>query len=129
MALNRQLYGRWSVLPLIAFPLLYNSVFLVGTMNYLFGIGLSLWALAAWAALRERGMALRLVVSMLFVLALFFCHLFSVGVYALGLFAFELERLRTLRGRKPLSSLFQRRPDGRPSPLLISWHADCHSCR
>ncbi|HYJ44333.1 MAG TPA: hypothetical protein VEW06_07730, partial [Xanthobacteraceae bacterium] len=39
MALNRQLYGRWSVLPLIAFPLLYNSVFLVGTMNYLFGIG------------------------------------------------------------------------------------------
>jgi hypothetical protein len=118
MALNRQLYGRWSVLPLIAFPLLYNSVFLVGTMNYLFGIGLSLWALAAWAALRERAMALRLVVSMLFVLALFFCHLFSVGVYALGLFAFELERLRTLRGREPLSSLFQRRPDGRPSPLL-----------
>ncbi|MEA2968003.1 MAG: hypothetical protein QOE78_1264, partial [Alphaproteobacteria bacterium] len=118
MALNRQLYGRWSVLPLIAFPLLYNSVFLVGTMNYLFGIGLSLWALAAWAALRERAMALRLVVSMLFVLALFFCHLFSVGVYALGLFAFELERLRTLRGREPLSSLFQRRADGRPSPLL-----------
>ena len=118
MALNRQLYGRWSVLPLIAFPLLYNSVFLVGTMNYLFGIGLSLWALTAWAALRERAMALRLVVSMLFVLALFFCHLFSVGVYALGLFAFELERLRTLRGREPLSSLFQRRQDGRPSPLL-----------
>ncbi|HZD63193.1 MAG TPA: hypothetical protein VE200_10415, partial [Xanthobacteraceae bacterium] len=118
MALNRQLYGRWSVLPLIAFPLLYNSVFLVGTMNYLFGIGLSLWALAAWAALRERAMTLRLAVSMLFVLALFFCHLFSVGVYALGLFAFELERLRTLRGSEPLSSLFQRRHDGRPSPLL-----------
>src|SRR6266480_4340691 len=34
------------------------------------------------------------------------------------LFAFELERLRTLRGREPLSSLFQRRADGRPSPLL-----------
>jgi len=83
MALNRQLYGRWSVLPLIAFPLLYNSVFLVGTMNYLFGIGLSLWALAAWAALRERAMPLRLAISTLFVLALFFCHLFSVGVYAL----------------------------------------------
>src|SRR5262245_40489398 len=29
LALNRQLYGRWSVLPLIAFPLLYNYVFLV----------------------------------------------------------------------------------------------------
>src|SRR5262245_31114409 len=51
--------GHWSVLPLIAFPLLYNDVFLVGTMNYLFGIGLSLWALATWVALRERAMILR----------------------------------------------------------------------
>src|SRR3989449_4571496 len=81
LALNRQLYRHWSVLPLIAFPLLYNNVFLVGTMNYLFGIGLSLWALATWVALRERALALRLTVSTLFVLALFFCHLFAVGVY------------------------------------------------
>ena len=49
LALNRQLYRHWSVLPLIAFPLLYNTVFLVGTMNYLFGIGLALWALASSA--------------------------------------------------------------------------------
>jgi hypothetical protein len=101
LALNRRLYGRWSVLPLIAFPLLYNSVFLVGTMNYLFGIGLALWALATWAALRERAMVLRLTVSTLFVLALFVCHLFAVGVYALGLLAFELQRLLMQR-RKPL---------------------------
>src|SRR5207302_5755881 len=38
LALNRQLHGRWSALPLVAFPLLYNFVFLVGTMNYVFGI-------------------------------------------------------------------------------------------
>jgi hypothetical protein len=100
LALNRQLYGHWSVLPLIAFPLLYNNVFLVGTMNYLFGIGLSLWALATWVALRERAMILRLAVSTLFVLALFFCHLFAVGVYGLALFAFELQRLLALRARK-----------------------------
>src|SRR5262249_12431475 len=80
LALTRQLYRHWSVLPLIAFPLLYNNVFLIGTMNYLFGIGLSLWALATWVALRERAMVLRLAVSSLFVLALFFCHLFAVGV-------------------------------------------------
>lgn len=92
-ALNRQLYGRWSVLPLLAFPLLYNHVFLVGTMNYVSGIGLSLWALVAWIALRERHLALRLVVSSLFVLALFFCHLFALGTYGLGLLAFELNRL------------------------------------
>src|SRR5205823_1550066 len=102
LALNRQLYRHWSVLPLIAFPLLYNNVFLVGTMNYLFGIGLALWALASWVALRERALVLRLAVSTLFVLALFFCHLFAVGVYGLGLLAFELHRLLALRRREPL---------------------------
>jgi hypothetical protein len=99
LALNRQLYGHWSVLPLIAFPLLYNSVLLVGTMNYLFGVGLALWALAAWVALRERAMVLRLTVSAMFVLGLFFCHLYAVGVYGLGLLAFELHRLWTLQRR------------------------------
>jgi hypothetical protein len=103
LALNRQLYRHWSVLPLIAFPLLYNNVLLVGTMNYLFGIGLALWALTSWVALRERALALRLAVSTLFVLALFFCHLFAVGVYGLGLLAFELQRLLALRWRGSLA--------------------------
>src|ERR1700736_1865793 len=67
VALHRQLFGRWSVLPLIAFPLLYNNVFLVGTMNYVFGIGLSLWALTSWIWLRERNPVLRLATSTLFV--------------------------------------------------------------
>jgi hypothetical protein len=92
-ALNRQLHGRWSVLPLAAFPLLYNYVFLVGTMNYVSGIGLSLWALVAWIALRERNLVLRLAISALFVTALFFCHLYALGTYGLGLLAFELHRL------------------------------------
>src|SRR6516165_2730981 len=47
LALNRALIGRWSVFPLVAFPLVYNYVFLVGLMNYMFGIGVALWALAA----------------------------------------------------------------------------------
>src|SRR6184192_2304504 len=115
LALNRQLYRHWSVLPLIAFPLLYNNVFLVGTMNYLFGIGLALWALASWVALRERAVALRLAVSTLFVLALFFCHLFAVGVYGLGLLAFELQRLLALRWRGPLAV------DGAAEPRLPPW--------
>jgi len=51
-------------------------------MNYVFGIGLSLWALVAWVWLRERNVLLRLAVSTLFVLGLFFCHLFAVGFTA-----------------------------------------------
>jgi hypothetical protein len=95
LALHRALFGRWSALPLIAFPLLYNDMFLVGTMNFVFGIGLMLWALATWIRIRERSRSLRLSVSGLFVLSLFFCHLFVLGVYAIGLFAFESHRLCT----------------------------------
>lgn len=93
LALNRALFGRWSALPLFAVPLLYNGVMLVGVMNYLFGIGLALWALATWVALRERNWPWRLAASTLFAVALFFCHLFAVGLYGLGLLAIESHRL------------------------------------
>ena len=99
LALNRALFGSWSVLPLISLPLLYNHIFLVGVMNYVFGIGLSLWGLALWVLLRERFWPLRFLVSTAFVLALFFCHLFAVGVYGVGLLAIELTRLWMTRGR------------------------------
>lgn len=89
-ALNRALFKRWSVLPLIAFPLLYNYMFLVGLMNYFFGIGLALWALAAWIGLRRSAWPARYVLSALFALGLYFCHLFAVGLYGLGLLAFEI---------------------------------------
>jgi hypothetical protein len=101
LALNRRLFGHWSILPLIAFPLLYNNVFLVGTMNYVFGMGLALWALVAWVWLRERNIFLRLTVSTAFVLALFFCHLFAVGLYGLGLLAFEIHRLMVVYSHRP----------------------------
>jgi hypothetical protein len=102
LALNRALLGRWSAVPLVAAPLLYNGVLLVGVMNYLFGIGLALWGFAAWVALRERPWPGRLAVSTLIVLALFFCHLFALGLYGLELLAFELHRL-WLRRSAPLS--------------------------
>lgn len=92
LALNRALYGYWSAMPLIAFPLLYNGMLLIGVMNYLFGVGVSLWALAAWIWLRERHWSLRYAASLLFVLLLFFSHLFTVGLYGVGLLAYETYR-------------------------------------
>jgi len=93
LALNRALIGRWSLLPLAAFPLLYNYVFLVGTMNYLFGIGVALWALAAWVALRDRFWPFRYLVSTAFVIVIFFCHLSALGIYGVGILSYELLRL------------------------------------
>ena len=93
LALNRALIGRWSALPLFAFPLLYNYIFLVGLMNYIFGIGVALWALASWVAVRERTWPIRLSVSTACVIILFFCHLSALGIYGVGLLSFEILRL------------------------------------
>jgi hypothetical protein len=93
LALNRALIGRWSVLPLFAFPLLYNYIFLVGLMNFIFGIGVALWALAGWVTVRERIWPIRLALSTACVVALFFCHLSALGIYGIGLLSFEILRL------------------------------------
>ena len=97
LMLNRALIGRWSVLPLFAIPLLYNQIFLVGLMNYIFGIGVALWALAGWIAMRERRWPLRFLLSTLSVVVLFFCHLSALGLYGIGILAFEMLRLWTRR--------------------------------
>jgi len=93
MALNRALVGRWTAFPLIAFPLVYNYDFLVGLMNYIFGVGVALWALAGWVAVRERAWPIRLGISTACVVVVFFCHLSALGIYGLGLLSYELLRL------------------------------------
>jgi hypothetical protein len=93
LALNRALIGRWTAFPLVAFPLLYNYDFLVGLMNYIFGVGVALWALAGWVALRERVWPFRFLLSTACVVILFFCHLSALGIYGVGLLSYELLRL------------------------------------
>lgn len=131
LAFNRALTGRWSALPLIALPLLYNGVLLVGVVNYIFGIGLSLWALAAWVALREWTWPWRFAISTLFTLTLFFCHLFTVGLYGLGLLAFELNRLWSRHAEPWSPRLFEFCAAGVPFvPVLLllivspTWQVD-----
>ena len=96
-ALNRALFGRWSVLSIAALPLLYNHILFLGSMNYWTGVGLALWAASIWVRLRERAWPWRLAASTLFATALFFTHLFAAGIYGLTLLAFELWRLRQRR--------------------------------
>ncbi len=99
LALNRVLIGRWSTLPLFAIPLLYNFVFLVGLMNYIFGVGVALWAMAGWIALRERIWPARFALSAASVVVLFFCHLSALGIFGIGILSFELLRLWERRDR------------------------------
>jgi hypothetical protein len=78
---HRVLYGSWSAWPCLAFLLLYSRTLLWGFLNYLFGIGLGLFALALWLALARRGAGLRVAVGALMALLLFFAHLLACGLY------------------------------------------------
>jgi hypothetical protein len=93
LALNRALVGRWTAMPLLVIPLLYNYDFLVGLMNYISGLGVALWALAGWVAMRERRWPARLGLSAVSVVVLFFSHLAALGIYGVGVISFELLRL------------------------------------
>ena len=126
LVFNRALFGRWSVLPLVATPLLYNHIYLVGLMNYLFGIGLAMWALASWIYLRERAWLLRYVVATAFVVLTFFCHLFAVGLYGMGLIAYEFWYL-WLKRRNPGGG--SRPSSARRACRFSSWSRLCWQAR
>ncbi len=96
-ALHRALFGVWSAWPCLAFLLLYSRILLWGFLNYLFGLGLALLALAAWIALARRPGALRLPLGVAFALALFFAHLLAFGLYGVMVMGYELGRV--LRSR------------------------------
>jgi hypothetical protein len=100
MAVHRALYGRTSHLPLVAFLFLYNGILLFGLMNYLLGLGIALWGLAAWIGLRRRPAWLRLPLAGVIVVALFFCHLFDVGLFGLAVGSLELWRWYDSRPRR-----------------------------
>ncbi len=92
IALHAALHRRLSWWPFVVFLVVWSCVFLYGVVNYLFTLGLSLWALAAWVDWRERPTWFRLPVFAAIAFALFTCHLFAFGIYALGVAGFELAR-------------------------------------
>ena len=93
-ALHYVLHGRITLWPLLVFLFLYNLIFLAGMMNYLFGVGVFLWAFAAWIYLRERSFRLRLSVSSGLALVLYFSHLSALGLYGLTVVGYEFWRWR-----------------------------------
>jgi hypothetical protein len=94
--LHRVLFGKWSAWPPLAFLLLYDATLLWRLINYLFGLGISLFALALWIALRSRP-RLRFALGTAFALVLFFAHLLAFGLY--GVMAIGYEAGAILRGR------------------------------
>ena len=77
---------------MVAALLIYNQAMTYGLINYLFGIGVALWAVAVWMSICEKPPLFRAAISLCFVVATFFCHLAAVGLYGLGVLAVEIWR-------------------------------------
>jgi hypothetical protein len=89
--LNRVAHREWSPISiLLGAVLLYNWVFAYGFMNFLFGLGMMLWAIAVWLVMVGRPVWARIMVGILLGSILFLCHivpfvLFSVALGGIGL--------------------------------------------
>jgi hypothetical protein len=123
--LNRALHGRWHWWPLAAFLLLYSRTLLWGFLNYLFGLGLMLGALALWLQLERRPVS-RAVASSIAALAIYLSHLSAFGVYALALAGIEAPALAALARQRAWPPVVRRLAVAgpqfvAPALLLIFW--------
>lgn len=101
-ALEIAVKGAAQLHPLIAAGCLFNAAFALGFLNFEFGVGLALWALAGWAALGPERLGARAALALMAEPALYFSHLFALGAFGfvagLIIFARVLTRRRTLPG-------------------------------
>ena len=81
LMLERIIKGRIEIAPLAAGMFLYSPPFAWGFVNFEFGVGAAMWAIAAWCAMERRGWFARALVHCIFVMILFVAHLFALGVY------------------------------------------------
>lgn len=104
VAIERRVKGRFEISGFVALLYLYNVPFAWGFLNFEFAIGVGLWGIAAWLAVRERPWPLRLGVHALFVAMLFAAHLFALGLYGVTLGLHEAWATRC--GERPLRRIF-----------------------
>lgn len=96
--LNRALVGRWTWLPLLVMPFLFNTGLTKGFLGFNFSVGFALLAAAWWAANPEGHWRRRLAVATALSTALFFAHLLAWGCYGLFVLGPKLaELVPTLR--------------------------------
>ena len=89
--LHRSLHDADDVTPFLAAALTYNSIFTLGFLNYLFGVGLMLWSVGWFIRLRERDPRTRFAWGCLAALGLVFAHVAAFGVYAIVVAGLELQ--------------------------------------
>jgi hypothetical protein len=92
VALERVVKGRVHLAGFASLMFLYCLPFSWGFVNFEFGLGVALWAIAAYLMVAERALPVRFIVNAVFVTALFASHFFALGVYGATLGFYELWR-------------------------------------
>lgn len=98
--LNRGLNRDHNVLPYLSFLLLYNTVFLWGFLNYLFGIGVCLWIFGAWVRYRSSPPMFVLPLFSLAGFVLVASHLYGFGMFGILVATYELTLHVRAQGRR-----------------------------
>jgi hypothetical protein len=92
LVLERVVKGRVHLAGFAALMFLHCLPFSWGFLNFEFGLGITLWGIAAYLMVAERPLQLRFLVNTVFVTALFAAHFFSLGLYGATLGFYELWR-------------------------------------
>jgi hypothetical protein len=89
-ALHWAAHRRLSVWPLLAMLVLHNGILRFGFLNYLFGMGLALWASAFWMILRPGWF--RFATTLLSSIVLIYCHMEAFCIFAVIAGSVAMER-------------------------------------
>jgi len=97
IALEIAVRGRHQISGFAALIALYTLPFLWGLLNFEFGCGVALWAIASWIHYRARPWPVRIALHTGFVVLLFGAHLFALGIYGLTIGCYETSRIAGYR--------------------------------
>jgi hypothetical protein len=97
IALEIAVRGRHQLSGFAALIALYSLPFVWGLLNFEFGCGMALWAIAIWIRYRDQPGPARMVIHTVFVILLFVSHLFALGIYGLAIGCYEASRIAGYR--------------------------------
>ncbi len=101
LVLSRETVGRWTFVPLLGLPFLFNSGYTKGFLSFEFSIGIALFAAAWWHHAAPERWLLRLIVATLLATLLFFSHFESFAIYGVYVLGLEIARLLARRKADP----------------------------
>lgn len=99
--LSRVTVGRWTLVPLLGLPFLFNSGYTKGFLSFEFSIGIVLLAAAWWRHAAPQRWLRRLVVATVLATMLFFAHFESFAIYGVYVLGLEIARFRAERKSDP----------------------------